>query len=100
MKLEIVRWIPWGEWETNPLIHETDNATGEHEKVLVDYIRTLKPEEYHGGFWHQNRDVEGVPLFNDGTFMTFSLRGWGRVMYDALGDGTDGMGYCEWAWEA
>ena len=61
------------------------------------YLEALRDEALSRGIrgtgaWHADELERGVPLFNDGTFASFSQRGWADLMA-AIWSGTDGRDY-------
>ena len=89
--LAITDWLQWKDAET------LEEGGDEHEAVLKAWIQqNWTPQTAHGGFWHQEG---GVPLFSDGKVLTYGMRGWGHMVYEALHPNeADSMGYCTYAW--
>ena len=65
--------------------------------VIVEEVR--KRGYKFNGLYHQHGEF-GRPIINDKYVVMYSQRGWGGVMAEALQiDNSDGMAYCDWAWE-
>lgn len=99
--LRVVDWIPYHEAKKNPDVN-LDKVRGKEAELEV--VRAIREQGIrHCGFEHQDTwrtGYPGVPLFNTGEVLLKSLRGWGRLMYQALHpEGGDDFGYCDWAWE-
>jgi hypothetical protein len=79
----------WSEYIAN-----IDEKCVAYYEALRDAI--LRRGLRRGGDWHQFAP-DGVPLFRDGVFASFSFRGWGDLMAAAWAD-TDGRrhGYMDY----
>ena len=98
-KLEIIGWVDWlyGEHpEATDLPMEQYKA---YEEALISHIK--EHQLCFTGTDHQYTP-NCVPLFNDGSTVLLSMRGWGRVMWEVhkekFDDTDDRMGYATFAW--
>jgi len=87
--------IGWSEWRFG-----AREATTDHHRELA--IQEMRKNNYHWtGEYHQNGEG-GVPVFNDGTRLQLSFRGWGSLMADAypeeVADIEPKWAYCKYAW--
>ena len=99
--MKVVKWDHFNyNWEKDgvakqPEVWDTKHSYREMTNAIIDSIKE------HGykfdGSYHQYGKM-GCPVLDDGSYCTFSMRGWGEIMYDAWDDDGDGMGYCKYAW--
>jgi len=84
---------PWDEYVES-------TTTSEKEAAYAEALRKsiVQHDVRYGGFWHQYSE-NGVPLFEDGTVATFSMRAWGDLLA-AIWSDVDGKPYCyaDFAW--
>lgn len=64
--------------------HSWEEYVSDLDDRIKPYVETLKEdilnkEIKEGGDWHQNAD-DGVPVFEDDTYLTMSYRAWGAML--------------------
>lgn len=84
---------PWDEYVESTTTTEKEAAYAEALRKSI-----VQHDVRYGGFWHQYSE-NGVPLFEDGTVATFSMRAWGDLLA-AIWSDVDGKPYCyaDFAW--
>lgn len=73
--MKVVKWVPWKGGMK-------ENKTQEAEEAIIEEIRA---NGYAFSGWSHQNEPTGVPMFEDGTVGTYSLRGWGDIMARAWG---------------
>lgn len=79
MKYEVIGWTYCGDQDYPP--HEPITACV--DAAIIKEIRK------HGYLFGGDRHEDYCPIFNDGTYVSYSWRGWGRIMalaHDVKGD--------------
>lgn len=84
-------------WTTWKRAIEMPQGDDRHCDALIAYLRDTGVR--FGGFVHQSETIEGAPIFSDGCACAVSMRVWGGIVAEAVGDGpVESMAYCRWAW--
>jgi hypothetical protein len=108
--IEVVEWISYDTAKDSDMEQSVGGLGGffkngmryqDYADTYTDegkpYIEALRQEILgkgikHGGDWHQEHE-RGVPVFSDGTYATFSYRGWGDLLA-AIWAEEEGKDYC------
>lgn len=93
-KLKITGWTNFDNEKYADVLVENDE---QYEKIKNMIVEEIKNKGYKfDGYYHQH-GIFGVPVFNDKFKMTFSMRTWGTIMSEALGNK---YSYLDWAWSS
>jgi len=96
-KIEVIGWVNWH--SDHPEIDDWANQFPDYQKAVIDYVK--EHQLCFSGTDHQYSE-NGAPLFSDGKKLIHSMRGWGRIMFEAhkekFDDPKDEMGYAKFAW--
>lgn len=86
MKYEVIGWTS----DSDPKYPHHKTITECVERAIIEEIRK------HGYCFGGDAHEEYCPVLNDGTLVSYSWRGWGRVMARAWGTFDDGYDYMQY----
>ncbi len=92
----------WGGWFEDGMrwadfLDEFEDDAHPYFEAMRKSVLAKKIRE--GGFWHQSSDAKGMPLFEDDTVGSFTLRAWGDVMAAIWAEADDqDYNYVSFAW--
>jgi len=94
--VKVTKWISFEEYKNYTDAEEMGNTFWEDVYSLVQsHCKENKIKV--GGFVHQQ---SRIPVIDDKYAFMTTFRTWGGLMAEIWGDGSDRMGYCEFAWSS
>lgn len=101
--MKIVGWTEFDNSQYEDMFPIGGSYTMEEVDEAKDIIaKELRDKGYKfNGYYHQDGDY-GVPIFENGEAFRCTFRTWGGIMARAYPDeidNSDGLGYCDWAWD-
>lgn len=102
--MKVTRWDHFDyNWEKEkkekqPEIWDAPEYRNKYREIENAIIDSIKENGYKfDGTYHQYGKM-GCPVIDDKYYCTFTMRGWGDIMYSACDDDGEPMGYCKYAW--
>jgi len=94
--IKITKWIPFEEYNNYTCASDMSNEFWENAyNAVLNHCKenNIKVD----GFVHQQ---SRIPVIDDTYAFMVTFRTWGGLMAEIWGNGSDKMGYCEFAWSS